>query len=108
MTCLAITESSFDQAALGWTVKHRLDIASGTLLTDREGHGEVLLKQRLRDTLARLNPTLPAEALDHAFRNLTRHTFVDGVTLVYRHPEPRKGTGLDATARHVSSSRWDW
>jgi hypothetical protein len=67
MTGLTFTESIVDQAALGWTVKHHLDIASGPLLTDREGLGEVVLKQRLRDALTRLNPDLPTEALEDAF-----------------------------------------
>jgi type I restriction enzyme, R subunit len=31
-----------------------------------------VLTQRLRDALARLNPALPAEALEDAFRKLTR------------------------------------
>jgi hypothetical protein len=57
-----------------------------------------LLAQRLRDALARLNPALPAEAPDDAFRKLTRpegaelvaqsralHRLpVDGVTVEYR------------------------
>jgi type I restriction enzyme, R subunit len=60
-------ESVVDQAGLGWTVKHRLDITPGTLLADQEGHGEMGLKQRLRDALARLNPDLPTEALEDAF-----------------------------------------
>ena len=32
----------------------------------------MVLVQRLRDALARLNPSLPAEALEDAFRKLTR------------------------------------
>jgi len=57
--------------------------------------------QRLRDALARLNPALPAEALDDAFRKLTRlegaelivhnralhRLLVDGVTVEYRDAE---------------------
>ena len=58
----------------------------------------MVLAQRLRDALARLNPALPAEALDDAFRKLTRpegadlivrnralhRLLVDGVTVEYR------------------------
>jgi len=58
----------------------------------------VVLAQRLRDVLVRLNPQLPAEALDDAFRKLTRpegptlearnravhRLLVDGVTVEYR------------------------
>jgi type I restriction enzyme R subunit len=59
------------------------------------------LTQRLQDALARLNPTLPAEALGEAFHKLTRpegptlearnravhHLLVDGVTVEYRTPD---------------------
>ena len=61
------TQSIVEEAALSWTVKHGPDIALGTLLADREGHGEVVLKQRLRDALARLNSDLPTEAREDAF-----------------------------------------
>ncbi len=58
----------------------------------------MVLAQRLRDALARLNPALPAEALEDAFRKLTRpegaalvarnralhRLLVDGVTVEYR------------------------
>ena len=57
-----------------------------------------MLATRLREALVRLNPTLPAEAIDDAFRKITRlegatldarnRTFhrllVDGVTVEYR------------------------
>src|SRR3989304_8174761 len=81
----AFTESVVEGAALawleslGWTVKHGPDISpGGDTLTlslsqrERESYSEVVLEQRLRDALARLNPTLPAEALEDAFRKLTR------------------------------------
>lgn len=61
----------------------------------------MVLAQRLRDALARLNPELPAEALEDAFRKLTRpegaeliqrnralhRLLVDGVTVEYRDAE---------------------
>src|SRR3990172_5076589 len=68
---------------------------------ERRDYGEVVLAQGLRDALARLNPALPAEALDDAFRKLTRpegadliqrnralhRLLVDGVTVEYRDAE---------------------
>ena len=39
---------------------------------ERHDYGEVLLARRLRDALARHNPDLSAEALEDAFRKLTR------------------------------------
>ena len=84
--------------ALGWHVAHGPEIAPGELIAERGDYGEVVLAQRLRDALARLNPTLPAEALEDAFRKLTRpdgptletrnrsvhRLLVDGVTVEYR------------------------
>jgi type I site-specific restriction-modification system R (restriction) subunit len=72
------TESVVEDAALawlesiGWRVAHGPDIAPDTLGAERRDYGEVVLAQRLREALARLNPALPAEALEDAFRKLTR------------------------------------
>jgi type I restriction enzyme R subunit len=99
-----MTEATVESAALawlselGWQVKHGPDIAPGMLAAERRDYGEVVLAHRLRDALARLNPTLPAEALEDAFRKLTRpegadllqrnralhRLLVDGVTVEYR------------------------
>ena len=74
----AFTESTVEQAALawlesiGWTVRNGAEIAPGELAAERAEYSQVVLPQRLRDALARLNPTLPTEALDDAFRKLTR------------------------------------
>jgi type I restriction enzyme R subunit len=102
------TESVVEQAALawlesaGWQVRNGADIAPGESAAEREDYGQVVLTQRLRDALARLNPALPAEALDDALRRLTRlgldtagvdlivrnralhRLLVDGVTVEYR------------------------
>ena len=95
-----LTEAVVEDAALawleslGWTIAHGPDIAT----EERTDYGQVILEQRLRNALARLNPSLPADALDDAFRKLTRpvgptlearnSTFhrmlVDGVTVEYR------------------------
>ena len=99
-----ITESTVDQAALewleslGWSLAHGPDIAPDTTGAERTDYGEVLLARRLRDALARLNPDLPAAALDDAFRKLTHpegstlearnrafhRMAVDGVTVEHR------------------------
>ncbi len=100
-------ESEVEQAALawlaglGWSVRHGPEIAPGGSSAERAHFGEVVLAQRLRGALARLNPGLPAEALDEAFRKLTRpegatlearnravhRGLVDGVTVEYRAPD---------------------
>ncbi|MBD3368241.1 MAG: DEAD/DEAH box helicase, partial [Candidatus Eisenbacteria bacterium] len=99
-----MTESVVEQAALawlesaGWEIAHGPDIAPDTPGAERSSYAEVVLERRLRDALARLNPDLPAEAMEEALRKLLRvegpdlvarnRTFhrllVDGVTIEYR------------------------
>ena len=73
-----IAEADVEQAALhwlaglGWQVAHGPDIAPDTPGAERDSYEQVVLEQRLRDALAQLNPDLPAEALEDAFRQLTR------------------------------------
>ena len=100
----SFTESVVEEAALawleslGWSVRHGLEIAPGELGAERADYAQVVLEARLRDALARLNPVLPPEALEDAFRLLTRpegaelsgrnravhRLLVDGVTVEYR------------------------
>jgi type I restriction enzyme R subunit len=81
------SESIVEQAALawlestGWAVKNGAAIAPGEPSAERDDYGQVVLAQRLRDALARLNPALPAEALDDAYRKLTRP---EGAELIQR------------------------
>ena len=81
---LAFTESLVEDAAfawlesLGYTVKHGPEIAPGELFAKRDDYGQVILADRLRQALVRLNPTLPAEAIHDAFRKITR---LEGATL---------------------------
>lgn len=70
---------------LGYDVRHGPDIAPDSPAAERAGYGDVILERRLRDALTRLNPALPAESLNDAFRRLT-------------HPE---GATLDARNRAV-------
>ena len=99
-----LTEAEVEQAALawlgglGWRVAHGPDIAPDTPNAERDDYAQVVLARRLRDALARLNPLLPAEAREDAFRKLTRpagadlvtrnralhRLLVDGVTVEYR------------------------
>jgi len=100
----AFGESVVEQAALawlesaGWQVRNGAEIAPGEATAERDDYGQVVLAQRLRDALGRLNPVLPSGALDDAFRKLTRpegadlivrnralhRLLVDGVTVEYR------------------------
>ena len=78
------TESTVEAAALswlenlGWRIAHGPDIAPDTPGTERTDYGQVILEQRVRDALARLNPDLATAALDDTFRRLTRP---EGTTL---------------------------
>jgi type I restriction enzyme R subunit len=99
-----MTESTIEEAALAWfassryAVKHGPEIAPGELFGERRDYGQVALENRLRQALTRLNPALPPEAIEDAFRKLTRperpsldarnramhRWLVDGVTVEYR------------------------
>ncbi len=107
MTRSRLTESDVEQSALawleglGWNVAHGPDLAPDTLDAERLDYGQVVLEQRLRDALTRLNPDLPAAALDDAFRQLNRpegptletrnrafhRMLVEGVTVEYHTDE---------------------
>jgi type I restriction enzyme R subunit len=113
-----VTESTVEEAALawladtGWQVAHGSEIAPDQPEAERADYGEVVLERRLRDALERLNPALPAEALEDAFRKLTRpegadliqrnrvlhRLIVDGVTVEYRDGD---GTIRGAQARVI-------
>ena len=83
---------------LGWDVAHGPDIAPYTVGSERDDYGEVVLHRRLRENLAILNPDLPFEALEDAFRRVTRSVgptldirnrayhrmVVEGVTVEFR------------------------
>jgi len=106
MPSTIITESVVEEATLAWleglgySVLNGPDIAAGELAAERTdpGYRDVILERRLRQALVRLNPDLPAEALEEAFRKLTRadapslaernravhRMLVDGVTVEYR------------------------
>ena len=115
---IGVSESDVEEAALGWlaalgwSVAHGPDIAPDTPNAERGDYGEVVLGERLRAALARLNPDLPDEALHDARRKLTRpegttlvarnrafhRMAVDGVTVEYR---DRSGAIRGAQARVI-------
>ncbi len=105
----AFTESVVEAAALAWmkglgyAVLHGPDIAADMPGAERRdpNYRDVVLEDRLRQALVRLNPDLPSETLDDAFRKLTRteapsliernravhRMLADGVTVEYRRPD---------------------
>ncbi len=107
--------------SLGWAASFGPEIAPDAPGAERSDYREVVLGQRLRDALARLNPHLPADALEDAFRRLTRpegatlearnrsfhRMLVDGVTVEYR----RDGRVAGAQVRVIdfdNPSNNDW
>lgn len=99
------SESVVEDAALAWLeelgyqVLHGPDIAAGQPNAERndQNYREVILESRLRQSLLRLNKDLPTEAIEDAYRRLTRvdapsaaarnrtlhKMLVDGVTVEY-------------------------
>jgi type I restriction enzyme R subunit len=68
------TESIVEEATLEWLSQLKYDIASGPDIidSDRQGdYSQVIFTDRLRDALQRLNPKIPASALEEAFRKVT-------------------------------------
>ena len=116
----SFTESIVEDAALAWlealgyAVLHGPDIAVGMLGAERSdpNYRDVVLERRVREALVTLNPALPAEALEDAFRKLMRsdapslvernralhRMLVDGVTVEYRRKD---GSIAGAQARVI-------
>jgi len=73
-----LTESEIESAALdwlkalGWETLFGPEIAPGEPAAERVNYGQVVLERRLRQALQRLNPQVPPDALEDAFRKLTR------------------------------------
>ena len=99
----AFTESVVEQAALDWFRALGYDVIGGPDMPPgphalRESYADTIFPSVVRGALARLNPNLPNEALDDAFRKLARpegptlearnrafhRLAVDGVTVEYR------------------------
>ncbi len=74
----SFTESIVEEAALawlesiGWQIRSDTEIAPGEPAAEYDDYVQEVLARRLRDTLDRLDPALPAEAQEDSFRELTR------------------------------------
>jgi len=121
-----LSESHVEAAAiewlvsLGYSVLHGPDIAAGEPAAERTdpSYRDVVLEGRLCQALARLNPELPVEALEDAYRKLTRtdapsplernravhRMLVDGVTVEYRRKD---GSIAGAQAKAIDFDRPD-
>ena len=98
-----LSESIVEQAALDWFRTLGYDVVEGPDMPPgpqalRESYADTFFPSVVRGALARLNPNLPADALDDGYRKLTRpegstlearnrafhRMAVDGVTVEYR------------------------
>jgi type I restriction enzyme, R subunit len=102
----AVDEALVEAAALEWFAELGYGVAHGLAPdverqdAERRGYGDVVLVERLRAAIARLNPAIPAEARDQALRGVLRaegpglvaqnHRFhdmlADGVDVEYARP----------------------
>jgi type I restriction enzyme R subunit len=79
------TESELEAICLSWleglgySVLAGPEIAPGELFAERKTFGEVILEKRFRESLKRINPGVPAEAIDEAARKVLR---IDSPNLV--------------------------
>ena len=75
-----INESDIETAALDWlagmgySVLHAPDIAPDTPHAERSRYEEVVLTGRLRDAVARLNPSIPTESQEEAVQKVLSPT----------------------------------
>ena len=103
MPAPGVSESAVEAAALdwlaslGWGVARGRDVAPDTVAAERTDYDEAVLTARLRSAVVRLNPDVPAGALDDALHQLTRppgsvlearnrafhRMLVEGVTVEY-------------------------
>lgn len=114
MSSSGFSEAVIEQAALAWlesmgyAILHGSEIAPGEPAAERDDYGQVVLEERLRRAFDRLNPEIPPEALEEAFRKITRpetpslvgnnHTLhgylVNGVPVEYQRDDGSMGGDL--------------
>lgn len=106
-----ITENDIERYAikelenLGYTYLYAPDIAPGEPKEERDNYEQVILKSRLRDTINRLNPSIPEQAKEEAFKEILRvgstnlitdnETFhrmlTEGVNVIYQKDGHQRG-----------------
>ena len=87
-------------ASLRWAVAHGPDIAPDAPAAERTDYGDIVLTERLRSALARLNPDLPSDALEDALRRLTRPA---GATLEARNRDFHRMLVAGVTVEYVNA-----
>lgn len=106
---IAVTESVVEEAVLtlfeglGYAVLHGPAIAPEQPAAERASFGDVVLIDRLRAALARINPHVPADALAEALRKATRAE-TPGLEENNRRFHKRLTEGIDVEFRRADSS----
>ncbi len=105
----AIEEMAIEELQnLGYTYISGVDLAPDALNPERNSYGDVLLMGRLQTAVHKLNPTIPADAIQGAVRKLSRiatsnlladneefhKMLVDGVPVEYRKGSDIKGDSV--------------
>ena len=119
---MSLNESDVEAAALTWfgemgyAILHGPHLAPGEPAAERDSFGEVVLVDRLRTAIARLNPDIPEDAREEALRKVLRvgtpsptqtnrafHAMLrDGISIEYIEPSPQpspKGRGSEGHYR---------
>ena len=104
---MSITEETVERVAIDWFLSmgysyvNGLSMAPGEAAAERDSFKDVVLERRLRDAIDRLNPQIPSEAREDAFRkvvlvegpsliaaNQRFHSMLsEGVSVEYRRPD---------------------
>ena len=102
-----LDESVVEEAALSWFKELNYSVANAShfapdeIAMERTSFADALLVGRLRDAIARINPTIPSDAREEAMRKVLRHDTTslisnnrafhrmlrDGVPVEYRRKE---------------------
>jgi len=122
------TESVVEDAALSWfgelgySLLNGQQIAPGEAAAERTSFGEAFLPQRLRTALLNLNPKLPIEALEEAFRKITisqhptliasnrafHRMLVDGIAVECRRKDGSIGAEIVRLIDFADADNNDW
>lgn len=128
MPTAGVTEADIEDATLTWlaelgyTTRFGPDLAPGEPDAERDDYGQVLLLGRLRDAIAKFNPSVPAAAHEEAVRKLLRpdspsevsnnRTFhrllVEGVPVEYRRSDGTIGGELVRLVDWSHPEHNDW